>query len=146
MNEKHAGGRPPDFTSAIEMQIRIDKYSKDCEGTIYKDKDGETVFDKYGSPIITGDKPLTITGLALALGFTSRQSLLNYQGKEEFVDTITRAKSQVEEYAETRLFDKEGSNGAKFSLSNNFKDWRDKQDIELNGSMVIFNGEKDLED
>ena len=73
---------------------------------------------------------MTITGLALALGFNSRQSLLNYQAKEEFLDTITRAKAKVEQYAEERLFDKDGANGAKFSLANNFEGWREKQQIE----------------
>jgi hypothetical protein len=86
--------------------------------------------DKNGNPIIYDRKPLTITGLALALGFNSRQTLLNYQGKAEFMDTITRAKAFVERYAEERLYDKDGANGAKFSLSNNFEGWREKQQIE----------------
>ena len=78
------------------------------------------------TPIIIGRKPPTMTGLALALGFSSRQSLLNYQGKKQFVDTITRAKSFIEAYAEERLFDRDGVQGAKFSLINNFKGWREK--------------------
>ena len=57
---------------------------------------------------------------------------MNYQGKDEFVDTITRAKAKVEQYAEERLFDKEGSNGAKFSLANNFEGWKEKQQIDAN--------------
>lgn len=146
MADKHAGGRPPQFKSAGEMQILIDQYFDDCEGTVYKDKEGEVVFDKYGNPIIVGNKPPTITGLALALGFTCRLSLLNYQSKKEFVNTVTRAKSRVEAYAEARLFDRDGSNGAKFSLANNFKEWREKTDLNVNGNMVIFKGEKDLED
>ena len=40
---------------------------------------------------------------------------------KEFVDTITRAKARVEQYAEERLFDRDGSNGAQFSLRNNFR-------------------------
>ena len=36
----------------------------------------------------------------------------------------------VECYAEERLFDKDGANGAKFSLANNFEGWREKQQIE----------------
>ena len=80
-------------------------------------------------------KPPAVTGLALALGFNTRKSLLEYQGKKEFVNTITRAKSRVEEYAESRLFDRDGSNGAQFSLRNNFKGWNidneQKPEIEL---------------
>lgn len=112
------------------MQEKIDAYFKECEGKIMKDEEGKPLLNKYGQPIIYGAKPLTITGLALALGFVSRQSLLNYEAKDEFFDTIKRAKARVEEYAESRLFDKDGSNGAKFSLSNNFKGWAEKQQIE----------------
>ena len=41
-----------------------------------------------------------------------------------------RAKAKVERYAEERLYDKDGANGAKFSLANNFSGWREKQTIE----------------
>lgn len=129
MEEKNKGGRPPAYTSAEEIQEKIDAYFTSCEGEPLV-IDGEVMVDKYGMPIIVGVKPLTITGLALALGFNSRQSLLNYQDKEEFMDTIMRAKARVEEYAERRLFDKDGANGAKFSLANNFEGWKDKQEIE----------------
>ena len=71
-----------------------------------------------------------MTGLALALGFTSRMALLNYQAKKEFVDTITRAKTMVEAYTEQRLFDRDGANGAQFSLRNNFKGWNERQRAE----------------
>lgn len=123
-------GRPPIYNTKEEIQEKIDKYFKDCEGRVLTDPDGNAMLDKYGMPIIVGQKPLTITGLALALGFNSRQTLLNYQGKEEFMDTITRAKATVEQYAEERLFDKDGANGAKFSLANNFEGWKEKQQIE----------------
>lgn len=123
-------GRPPMYKTVEEIQTKIDAYFKSCEGTVYTDDEGTPVLDKFGRPVIVGERPLTITGLALALGFTSRQALLNYQAKEEFVDTITRAKAVVEQYAEERLYDKDGANGAKFSLANNFEGWKEKQQIE----------------
>ena len=128
-------GRPPVFKDVAEMQAKIDEYFKACEGEILKDNYGDTIFDKYGQPVIVNTRPPTITGLALALGFTSRQALLNYQAKREFFDTNTRAKSRVEAYTESRLFDKDGANGAKFSLANNFTGWSDKQEVkqELTG-------------
>lgn len=124
-------GRPPMFTSAEEMQKKIDAYFEACKGTPLV-IDGEVVRDKNGLPIMEGKKPLTITGLALAIGFNSRQALLNYQEKDEFNDTITRAKAIVEQYAEERLYDKDGANGAKFALANNFTGWNEKQSIEAN--------------
>lgn len=123
-------GRPPKYKTAEEMQDIIDEYFDNCQGTLYTDQDGEPKLDKYGNEIYLGAKPPTVTGLALALGFNSRQSLLNYEGKDAFMDTITRAKARVEAYAEARLFDKDGANGAKFSLANNFKSWKERSEVE----------------
>lgn len=132
MSEENKGGRPPFYNTKEEMQEKIDAYFKECKGRILEDDDGVPYRDKYGFPLIVDARPPTITGLALALGFTSRQALLNYQAKDEFVDTITRAKSLVERYAEERLYDKEGANGAKFNLANNFEGWKEKQQIDGN--------------
>lgn len=118
--------RPLKYKTPEEMQAKIDEYFKSCEGELLKDDKGQTIFDKFGHPVIVGRKPPTVTGLALALGFKSRQALLNYQAKRRFDDTVTRAKSRCEEYAESRLFDRDGAMGAKFSLSNNFKGWSEK--------------------
>ena len=107
------------YKSKEEIQEKIDKYFSDCEGEVLKDEEGNPILNKYGGVIIMGSKPPTITGLALALGFASRQALLNYQDREEFNDTITRAKSRCEAYAEGRLFDRDGSRGAEFSLKYN---------------------------
>lgn len=123
-------GRPPFYNTAEEIQKKIDAYFEDCKGRPLVDDEGAVMRDKYGLPIFVDVRPPTITGLALALGFTSRQALLNYQAKEEFVDTIMRAKAKVECYAEERLFDKDGANGAKFSLANNFDGWKEKKEIE----------------
>jgi hypothetical protein len=128
MSEKKVGC-PPMYKTPEEMQKVIDKYFEDCSGE-YIVIDGAVAVDKHGHPIKTKERPLTITGLALALGFNSRQTLLNYQGKEEFMDTITRAKTRIEQYAEERLYDKDGANGAKFSLANNFEGWKDKREID----------------
>lgn len=123
-------GRPLMYETPEEMQAKIDEYFEECKGETLCDSDGSPMVDKYGNVIRVGAKPLTITGLALALGFTSRRALLNYQEKDEFFHTITRAKAKVEQYAEERLFDKDGANGAKFSLANNFDGWKEKKEIE----------------
>lgn len=120
-------GRPPKYKSKEEIEEKIEQYFKDCEGHPLTDDEGNPVYNKWGYPVIVDRKPPTVTGLALALGFTNRLSLLNYQGKKEFVNTITRAKSRVEQYAEERLFDKDGTSGAQFSLRNNFKGWNAEQ-------------------
>ena len=57
--------------------------------------------------------------------------------KKQFFDTITRAKRKCEIYAEEKLFDKSGVNGAKFSLANNFEGWKEKQEIEHSGTVKL---------
>lgn len=112
--------RPLKYKTVAELQKAIDQYFEDCEGNPLLDDEGEPYVDKHGNPLIVGRKPPTVTGLALALGFNSRQALMNYQVKKQFHDTITRAKSRCEEYAEERLYDRDGSKGAQFSLTHNF--------------------------
>ena len=72
------------------------------------------------------EKAPTVTGLALALGFSSRTALLEYDGRKSYCEVITQALSRVEEYAEEKLFDKGQYSGAKFFLANNFRGWNDK--------------------
>ncbi len=134
-----AGGAPRKWKSVKAMQEAIDAYFKACKGEPYIGDDGYAVRDKYGVPIIINAKPPTVTGLALALGFASRQALINYQCKPEFHDTITRAKARCEEYAESRLYDKDGANGAKFSLGCNFG-WRaaeEKAETQAGGIVLL---------
>lgn len=121
--KKNRGGHPPKYSRPEDMQAQIDAYFKDCEGHVLTDKDGQPMRDKFGYPIILDQKPLTVTGLALALGFTSRQALLNYQARPAFRAIVERAKLRIENYAEMRLYDKDGANGAKFNLQNNFRHW-----------------------
>lgn len=135
--QKSKGGRPPKYKNKEEIEELIDKYFKECEGELFVDDDDKPVVTEKGSVIyIVPPKPPTVTGLALALGFSTRQSLLNYQGKKEFMDTITRAKSYIEEYAERRLFDRDGVQGAKFSLINNFKGWSEKSKDDSNQESI----------
>lgn len=124
-------GRPPKYKCKEEIEEKIEAYFKECEGELLRDDNGDPVLDKFGHPVVINQRPPTVTGLALALGFSTRLSLLNYQGKKEFMNTITRAKSMIEAYTEARLFDRDGSNGAQFSLKNNFKGWNEKQRTEL---------------
>ena len=119
-------GRPPRYKSVEELQKKIDDYFASCEGRVATNADGQAITDKYGRPVMIGQQPPTVTGLALALGFLTRQALIYYEGKKQFVDTIVRAKTRCEAYTEARLYDKDGCNGAKFSLTNNFRGWSDK--------------------
>lgn len=126
----HPGGRPRKYKSVAAMEKAIEEYFESCKGEPLLDADGRPCFDKYSQPVLINAHPPTVTGLALALGFTGRQALIDYQGRPEFADTITRAKARCEEYAESRLYDKDGAGGAKFSLSCNFG-WRESSETKL---------------
>lgn len=106
MATKKVVGRPPKYKSKEEIEEKIEEYFKECEGEILKDDEGKPIFNKFGSPVVINQRPPTVTGLALALGFSTRLSLLNYQGKKEFMNTITRAKARVEAYAEERIYER----------------------------------------
>ena len=77
-----------------------------------------------------GDRPYTISGLALYLGL-STETLRQYEkkyGNTEYAEIIKVAKQRVEEYAERSLYDSRKSSGAKFVLENNFK-WANKNEV-----------------
>lgn len=139
----HPGGRPLKYKSVEELQSAIDKYIDSCK-TFAKDKNGDVITDANGEPVKVVIKPITITGLALALGFNSRQSLLNYQDREEFLDAITRAKFLCEDYAVSRLYDKDGVQGGKFNLTNNYG-WVEKQEVSSVNTNHNINSEIDTE-
>jgi hypothetical protein len=105
----HPGGRPPRFKNAAEIENIVLEYFSACRSE---------------------NRPLTITGLIMALGFNSRQSFYDYEAKPEFVDTIKKARLYVENSYEERLHTAQPT-GAIFALKN--FGWRDKQETELTG-------------
>lgn len=114
-----AGGRPPKFKTAKEMQTKIDEYFENC----YVEVGDRREF-----------RP-TMSGLALALGL-SRQGLLNYAKSEKFFDTVKAARQIVEQTLEQSLYGN-AVTGAIFNLKNNFG-WKDKQEVENTGSQVVL--------
>lgn len=123
-------GHPLIYKTPEEMQEKIDEYFRSREGIALTDEAGNPQVNKFGAIIyIKPPRPPTVTGLALYLGFAGRQALVNYQNRSQFKDTITRAKSRVEEYAEERLYDRDGQRGAEFNLRVNFG-WKTETDDE----------------
>lgn len=97
-------GRPLKFQSKEQLEKAIELYF------------AETPKDEW-----------TITGLALALD-TSRKVLCEYDDKEEFSNTIKRAKLIVENGYEIDL-KKHGRTGTIFALKN--FDWKDKNETDI---------------
>jgi len=94
------------------------------------------------------DIPYTVTGLALSLGFQSRQSIYDYadgkiKDQPEYPYTVKNALLKIENYAERHLYSNHVT-GAIFALKN--RGWTDKHDIDLKGNIIVtFDpAEKDL--
>lgn len=124
------------FGSKKKLEEAIDNYFKSLY-TPMMDKHGNVLRDNAGNVAYTQTRPCTMAGLALHLGI-SRQTLLNYSKEEKFFDTIQHARARVCAYLEERLLDRDGVNGAKFSLINNFKEegYSDKATTDLHVEKV----------
>lgn len=125
-------GRPLKFKSLKEIQTLIDAYFAECDPhviEIQEVKNNEVFFKK----IMSEQKPYTITGLALALD-TSRETLINYEEREEFFDAIKKAKMKCQNYAENYLFSGKNPIGPIFNLKNNYG-WKDEIENNVNGNI-----------
>lgn len=119
----------PIFKNAEDIKARIERYFRSCEPVQAVDDECAPVFDKNGAPVYAVQEvPLTVSGLAIALGFGSREELLSYRGKPFAEAAIRSALLRIENYAEERLFDKGQSSGAKYFLEGNFKSWGEDGD------------------
>lgn len=97
----HQGGRPPLYTSPEELQKLVDDY-----------------LNNYQRP--------TLAGLAVNLGM-SRQSLYNYNEKDEFFDILKRARDIIEAHYEERMIYEDKPVGTIFALKN--MGWKDRTDV-----------------
>lgn len=70
----------------------------------------------------------TWTGLAMHLGFESRQSLEDYKHKEGFTYPIKKALLRIENKYENRMITEKNPTGSIFALKN--FGWKDKQEID----------------
>jgi len=99
------GGRPRHYKTPEEFDDKVDEYYQYCRN----------------NPI----EPLTWTGLALFLGFSSRQSIDEYLKYDGFSDSVKRAKTLIEYGYEKRLHGNSPT-GAIFALKN--FSWKDKSE------------------
>ncbi len=107
--------RPRKIGSPEEFDERVDDYLAKCEAE---------------------EKPITLTGLILALGLSSRQSLDEYLAYEGFPDSVKRAKLLVENQYEMALHST-APTGSIFALKN--FGWKDKIETEHSGAINVTN-------
>ena len=130
-------GRPLKYKTAEEMQSGIDEYFELCQPKYATDAEGNVLKDNRGNPIIELNPP-TLSGLSLHLGFADRQSMYDYQNRnDEFSCTIKRARTRCEQWVETNgLAGNTPPAMAIFALKN--YGWSDKQEIEHSGKQEII--------
>lgn len=110
------GGRPAKYKNAEELNNKIIEYFESYINCDFKEEK---------QPVL-GHKP-TITGLALYLGFESRQSFYDYIKKEEFSYVLKKASLYVEMQYEM-LLESKAATGAIFALKN--MGWVDRKEVE----------------
>jgi hypothetical protein len=116
-----AGGRPPLFATAEDLQEKISEYF-----AIGVKKRTVLVGPPNKRTTIEIEVP-TITGLCYFLGFESRQSFYDYEEREGFSYTVKRSRLFIEKEYEEQL--QTGNvTGAIFALKN--FGWKDKAEID----------------
>ena len=104
--EINKGGRPRLYNSPEDFDAKVLEYHQYCKAE---------------------QEPVTWTGLALYLGFSSRQSIDEYAKYDGFSDSVKKAKTLVEWEYEKRLIQGQPA-GPIFALKN--MGWSDKQEID----------------
>lgn len=132
--------RPRRWTKVSEMQKAIDAYFESCKTEFLRDDNGYIVTNCKGEPAVLSNKRATVAGLALALGFTTRKSLLDYISRTDdddkpFVNAITRAKLQIEDATAQAAFERDSARGACFLLQNGFG-YREEKGVDVSGEMT----------
>lgn len=125
-----------------QLRKGIEKYFKSCIGVRYYR--GQIMLDEHGEPLKGQVQPYTLSGLARFLHI-STQTLNDYEAKAnaglippEYAEIIWDARMRIQEYAEKRLYDREGSSGARFVLETSFG-WmtdKDRQEIEMHKKRI----------
>lgn len=105
-------GRPRLYDSPEQFDARVLEYQEYCK---------------------TQNYPVTWTGLALFLGFSSRQSIDEYLNYDGFSDSVKKAKAFVEWHYEMKLHGTSPT-GSIFALKN--FGWKDKSEPEAESETV----------
>jgi len=102
----HPGGRPRIWDTPEELQKAVDSYFKYC------DEEG---------------KPYTIAGLAVFLE-VDRQTIYNYEKKQQYFDTIKKARNKIYNFMEEWAITK-GNAGTIFLMKN--YGYTDRQEVSV---------------
>lgn len=128
---KNPWGRPPKFNSVEELEQIISKYFDSISeerqvGHYNKDNEFEPTLNKLWEPIYSTyyHEIPSILWMCEYI-WIHRDTLLEYEKKTGFSDTIKKYKARVERYNADSLFREKNVTGIIFNLKNNFG-WEDK--------------------
>jgi hypothetical protein len=133
--EKNKEGRPLKYKTEKQLQTAIDTYFRKCKPKMLKNSKGKILTNSNGVPIIELNPP-TLSGLALHLGFASRQSVYDYEERGEFSYTVKVARLRCENWVETGLLAGSVNPSAGNFVLKNYG-WKDKQEIEQTGPSTL---------
>lgn len=132
-------GQPRTIPTVEILNYKIDKYFESCLKRDWVEKLNPVTKEMYIEEEVKQIKPYTITGLAIALGFLSREALLYYETiDQEYLGAVKKAKMRCQGYAEEQLYRPQQVAGVIFNLKNNYG-WQDKTTNEhtgLNGQPI----------
>ena len=117
-------GRPLKFETPELLENQIESYFISLQ-----DPDDEHIYKR----------PPTVSGLAVFLD-TSRETLMNYEARDEYFDAIKKAKERIHAFNEEQLYRNTQVTGVIFNLKNNFG-WKDRNetDVTTKGQAINFN-------
>ena len=119
------------YINPEELQIAVDSYFEHQDDhPLFKTEFHGKDATECSVPV---QRPYTVEGLANAIGFTNRQSLLNYEkakGYEPHFDIITRAKEKIRtQWIELGIAGLGNPGFTKFQLINN-ANYQDKSEVD----------------
>lgn len=149
------------FSNAKELAELTEEYFNECDREEYAVAEDGTVQMYKGVPVkLKAQTPYSLTEYALHLGMMTKSAFDNYlngrcsfngASEDEYAEMMAilkTARARITGYAERRLYDKEGCNGAKFFLASNEKGWSDKSKVENTQKVIVVSlkDEDELED
>lgn len=126
------GGARKKYETPEELRAACEDYFNSQKTFIYN-KHGDRVKNPDTGEYEWMYRPLTLSGLARYLGIATN-TLVGYQYvaqaglvPREYADIVLEARQRIEEYAESRGYDKDGASGSKFVLQAGFGWKTDKE-------------------
>ena len=129
-----------------QLQKFVDAYFESCYGPVRNPKTGELYTNPDGSFVLGQIKPFTVSGLALyihvateVLKTYTREAIdaLGYPLNADYSgplysEIVLEAIRKIENYAEERLYDRDGFGGGRFVLNAAFGWTEKKEQAEIN--------------